>query len=190
MPAEGGGSSAEAPSCPVCLSPYERHGRRKRKILHCIHSLCLDCLRRIQDQSIARCPLCNTPHDVPVGGVRVFPTYTAPPGDASRAKTRRKAHAHRKKTRKLVGAYGPMGTGDAVRTAHARAVPGDVAPPDGSARREDLGDPVNIWGRLVPRKHVNTVKVCCVVAGVVLLLVLSRSGCKEGPDMRPGAPKP
>ena len=40
--------------CPVCMEEYQ-----KPQILPCNHSLCEQCLSRIIEDEIVRCPLCN-----------------------------------------------------------------------------------------------------------------------------------
>ena len=60
--------------CEGCFEVFENEGTHCPKILPCIHTLCLNCLQRLETNSQIECPFDRLLHPVPEGGVKQFPT--------------------------------------------------------------------------------------------------------------------
>ena len=54
MATSPGPADRQLSECPICLEDYE-----KPRALRCYHSLCEECLERIDFEGEVRCPLCN-----------------------------------------------------------------------------------------------------------------------------------
>ena len=59
---------ADITECSVCFEEYT-----DPKILPCIHTLCLNCLKTLNKGRRITCPMCNAKHKVPERGVQAFP---------------------------------------------------------------------------------------------------------------------
>ena len=59
--------------CEVCCEVFDE-GLQCPKILPCIHTLCVRCLRRLEKYGEIQCPFDRIVHAIPIGGVRKFPT--------------------------------------------------------------------------------------------------------------------
>ena len=55
--------------CSVCLELY-----KDPRVLPCLHSYCLNCLKGLASTDVVSCPQCRAKHDVPKGGVASYPT--------------------------------------------------------------------------------------------------------------------
>ena len=59
--------------CEVCCEVFDK-GLQCPKILPCIHTLCVKCLRKLEKYGEIQCPFDRIFHSVPIGGVEKFPT--------------------------------------------------------------------------------------------------------------------
>ena len=57
----------------MCWEIYEK-GTRCPKLLPCIHTFCLSCLKGLETNGTIKCPLCRQPHHIPAGQAENFPT--------------------------------------------------------------------------------------------------------------------
>ncbi|CAG9529539.1 unnamed protein product [Cercopithifilaria johnstoni] len=66
-------------TCVTCLCTYDQE-RKKAKLLSCSHTVCLECLLRMEqlpqvvETGIIRCPLCREIITLPSGGSNAFPS--------------------------------------------------------------------------------------------------------------------
>ncbi|KAM3719166.1 Tripartite motif-containing protein [Dirofilaria immitis] len=66
-------------TCATCLCTYDQE-RKKAKLLPCSHTVCLECLLRMEqlpqvvETGIVRCPLCREIITLPCGGSYAFPS--------------------------------------------------------------------------------------------------------------------
>ncbi|KAL3994578.1 Filamin/ABP280 repeat family protein [Acanthocheilonema viteae] len=66
-------------TCATCLCTYDQE-RKKAKLLSCSHTVCLECLLRMEqlpqviETGIVRCPLCREMITLPSGGSNAFPS--------------------------------------------------------------------------------------------------------------------
>ena len=60
--------------CEVCFEVFENEGSQCPKLLPCIHTLCVKCLRKLEKRGEIQCPFDRIFHEVPIGGVEMFPT--------------------------------------------------------------------------------------------------------------------
>ena len=60
--------------CEVCFEVFENEGSQCPKLLPCIHTLCVKCLRKLEKRGEIQCPFDRIFHEVPIGGVERFPT--------------------------------------------------------------------------------------------------------------------
>ena len=58
--------------CPVCFEFYEVSGDHIPRILHCFHTLCEKCVRRLLNNKKMECPQCRAKHSAPEE-VKSFP---------------------------------------------------------------------------------------------------------------------
>ncbi len=67
---------AELPAlnCSVCLESYEEEGDLCPKWLPCSHTVCLGCLRHLNQFRQITCPECRALHSVPTRGPEAFRT--------------------------------------------------------------------------------------------------------------------
>uniref|UniRef100_A0AAF5PXK8 Uncharacterized protein n=1 Tax=Wuchereria bancrofti TaxID=6293 RepID=A0AAF5PXK8_WUCBA len=66
-------------TCATCLCTYDQE-RKKAKLLSCSHTVCLECLLRMEqlpqviETGVVRCPLCREMITIPSGGSNAFPS--------------------------------------------------------------------------------------------------------------------
>ena len=60
--------------CEVCFEVFEKQGSQCPKLLPCIHTLCVKCLRKLEKRGEIQCPFDRIFHEIPIGGVERFPT--------------------------------------------------------------------------------------------------------------------
>ncbi len=63
-----------ATECTVCFEPYTSEGEKQPKLLHCTHTLCLQCVEQLVMGTTLMCPECRKDHRIPQGKADALPT--------------------------------------------------------------------------------------------------------------------
>ena len=60
--------------CGVCWDTFEKEGAKCPKLLPCIHTFCISCLKTLAEDGEIQCPLCRTIHQIPSEHIENLPT--------------------------------------------------------------------------------------------------------------------
>ena len=60
--------------CGVCWENFEKEGAKCPKLLPCIHTFCLSCLKTLAEDGEIQCPYCRTLHQIPSEHIKNLPT--------------------------------------------------------------------------------------------------------------------